>query len=119
MPVRHPVSWVRGVAGVLGREFPVIDLRVKLGMPEASHGKRPLLIVVEVRALEADVRLVGFIADKVSDIVSHREADFRRDTVRVNGRPKSRISLDQLLTSDELQMLGRVPLYAIGIKTAV
>ncbi len=119
VPARHPTPWVCGVAGVLGRQCPVIDLRVKLGMPEALRGRRPVVVVVEAPATGADLPLVGFLADKASTILHLREAEFRNDRTRVNGRLRRRIDLGRLLTASELAMLEHVTLYAIGIRTAV
>ncbi len=55
-------KWICGFAAVSGRDFPVVDLRAKLGIAHGSHGREPFIIVVETRG-----RLVGFIADRVSE----------------------------------------------------
>ena len=41
--------WIRGVINLRGRVIPVIDLRVRLGLPRAADTAQTCIIVVEVR----------------------------------------------------------------------
>jgi len=80
-------KWTCGFAALQGRDFPVIDLRAKLGLPGGTLGRLPCIVVVEV-ASRMGPQLAGFIADRVSEIVPARERDFSRGKLRSKGRPR-------------------------------
>lgn len=63
-------SFMKGVINLRGRIIPVIDLRLKFGLPEAEYGKETCIIVVSV-----DDVLVGLIVDTVSEVVDIDAAD--------------------------------------------
>ena len=87
-------SYICGFAAVGGRDFPVVDLRAKLGMPHGSRGKDPLIVVVAV-----EERIAGFIADCVSDVLDLRSRDFRNGAVRGHGRPRRVLDPSQVVSS--------------------
>ena len=93
-------GWLCGIARMRGRDFPVIDLRGKLGLVHGSHGRTPCIVAVEIAASEGP-QLVGFIADRVSEVVKVREHDIRRGKLQIGGRPR------QILDPD--LVLGREP----------
>jgi chemotaxis signal transduction protein len=80
-------KWTCGFAALKGRDFPVIDLRAKLGLPSGSVGRMPCIVVVEV-ASPLGPQLAGFIADRVSEVVHARERDFSGGKLRSKGRPR-------------------------------
>jgi chemotaxis signal transduction protein len=92
--VAHP--WVSGVASIGGRDFPVIDLEAKLGIARGSHGRQPLIIVVE-----AGGRLVGFVADRVSDVLELRQRDFRNGAVRTRGRARRVLDPAEIMMQED------------------
>ena len=57
-------SFVKGVINLRGKVIPVIDLRLKFGMPEADRTEETCIIVVQVGEVE-----VGIIVDKVSEVL--------------------------------------------------
>jgi purine-binding chemotaxis protein CheW len=79
-PVHH---YVCGFASAGGRDFPVVDLRAKLGIPPASHGREPFIVGVEVEG-----KLTGFIADRVAELIEVRPRDLRKGALRGYGRPR-------------------------------
>ena len=87
----HP--WVCGFAALGGLDFPVLDLRAKLGIPHGSRGREPFIV-----AVETDGRLVGFIADRVSELLELRQRDFRDGQVRGHGRPRRVLDPDRIMT---------------------
>jgi chemotaxis signal transduction protein len=89
-------QWMSGFATLTGRDFPVIDLRSKLGLPHATHGRQPYIVVVEVKTADGP-RLVGFIADRVCELVQARERDFHLGKLRLAGRPRQVLDPDSLL----------------------
>ena len=69
---------------------PVIDLRTKLGLPEAVYGRRPILVVLD---------LACFVADYVSDVIHSSAKDCRNGKLHPGGRPKWVLDPDSLVTS--------------------
>jgi chemotaxis signal transduction protein len=89
-------EWICGLAAVSGREFPVIDLRVKLGIAHGPHGKEPFIIVVQI-----EEKLAGFIADRVSAVLDLRGRDFRNGAIRTRGRVKKVLEPGQIMKEEE------------------
>jgi chemotaxis signal transduction protein len=94
-------AMICGVASLRGRDFPVVDLRGKLGIAHGSHGRQPCLIVVEAGS-GSGARLIGFVADRISEVLMLRDRDFRKGSVRVNGRARRVLDPDLILTDEEL-----------------
>jgi purine-binding chemotaxis protein CheW len=99
-PLDHIPSWICGVASIKGHDFPVVDLRGKLGIAHGSHGRQPCVVVVEVGS-GGCARLAGFVADRISDIITLRERDFRKGNVRTTGRTRRLLDPEEILTEDE------------------
>lgn len=55
--------YVRGVINLRGTVIPVVDLRLRFGMPPREYDDRTCIIIIE-----ADSRVVGFIVDTVSEV---------------------------------------------------
>jgi len=55
---------VKGVINLRGKVIPVIDLRLKMGMPEAERTDQTCIIVVDIGDEE-----MGIIVDKVSEVL--------------------------------------------------
>jgi len=92
-----PHPWIAGVAAIHGHEFPVIDLPRKLGLAAGRLGRNPCVIVIEI----AGARLIGFVADRVSEVVAFRDRDFRDGCVRVNGRLRPVLDPNSILSQEE------------------
>lgn len=58
-------GYVRGVINLRGAVLPVIDLAMRLGLPETEPEDRNVIIVVDV-----DSRMMGLRVDAVSDILT-------------------------------------------------
>jgi chemotaxis signal transduction protein len=89
-------EWVCGLAAVGGREFPVVDLRAKFGIPNGTRGREPFIIVVEI-----EERLAGFIADRVSEVLELRGRDFRNGAVRTQGRVRKVLEPAQIMKEED------------------
>ena len=107
VPIDTPHPWICGFAALLGRDFPVVDLRGKLGIARGSHGRLPCVVVVEVMA-RSGTRLLGFVADRVSDIVTLRDRDFHHGTVRTGGRSRRVLDPNEILSEEELLTLWKL-----------
>ena len=64
-PVPHSPAKVCGVMNLRGAVVPVIDMRSALGLPSQDHGKFTVIIVLSLGA-----KTLGFVVDKVSDVLS-------------------------------------------------
>jgi purine-binding chemotaxis protein CheW len=62
-------SFVKGVINLRGKVIPVVDLRLKFGMPEKEYNERTSIIVVEVTAGGNQVQ-IGIVVDAVSEVVN-------------------------------------------------
>jgi chemotaxis signal transduction protein len=89
-------AWARGVASLGGHDFPVIDLSGKLRLAHGVKGRDPMIVVAEVNTTEG-LQLAGFMADRVSNVVTARERDYRRGKLRTGGRPRVVLDLDVIL----------------------
>jgi purine-binding chemotaxis protein CheW len=59
---------IRGVINLRGSVVPVIDLAVKLGLPESVVTKRSCVVVVEI-VLDGERTVMGLLADAVSQVI--------------------------------------------------
>src|SRR5687767_6126779 len=66
---------VRGVINLRGKVIPVVDLRLKFGMPEREYGERTCIIVVELNGSLAGP--MGIIVDEVSEVINLAESDIQ------------------------------------------
>jgi purine-binding chemotaxis protein CheW len=94
-------EWISGFAALGGRDFPVVDLRAKFEIPHGPHGREPFIVVVE-----AGERLVGFIADRVSEILDLRARDFRGGVVRTHGRARRVLDPARIMTEEDWPAIG-------------
>ncbi|MBF0635193.1 MAG: purine-binding chemotaxis protein CheW [Nitrospinae bacterium] len=62
--------FVKGVINLRGKVIPIIDLRLKFEMPEISHTRETVFIVVEVAGA-----LLGVVVDTVREVLDIRGAD--------------------------------------------
>jgi purine-binding chemotaxis protein CheW len=111
---------VRGVINLRGKVIPVIDLRLKFGMPEMEYGHRTCIIVVE---LQSSIHgPMGIIVDEVSEVLNLVDSDiqdtpdfgkgvetpFLLGMARVKDKVKILLDIDEVLTTADLQALSSV-----------
>jgi purine-binding chemotaxis protein CheW len=68
-------SWLMGLIDVRGRGTPVIDLRVKLGLAKVPADDHTRIMVLDV-PLGGKQLALGFVADKVREVVSFTRDQF-------------------------------------------
>ena len=107
--------WVRGVMNLRGSVVPVIDLSVKLGLPESPLTKRTCIVVSEVN-LDGERVVMGIVADAVTQVLELGAAEIEPPpafgtAVRVDyllglGRLRDRfvllLDIDRVLSATEL-----------------
>lgn len=97
-------SGLLGLTSLNGQMVSVIDLRSRLGLPHAGQGSQPKIVVLELTAGTRQ-HLVGFVADRISDVVVYRDRDLRSGALRGKGRPRKLVDFDQLVSENELAAL--------------
>ncbi|MFZ0591849.1 MAG: chemotaxis protein CheW [Bryobacteraceae bacterium] len=117
--VPHTPTYVKGVINLRGKVIPVIDLRLKFGLPEAEYTPRTCIIVVQVQHENSQV-LMGTIVDGVAEVLNLGTADIE-DTpdfghgvatpyllgmAKTKGKVKILLDIDQVLNTQELQGLN-------------
>lgn len=65
---------VKGVINLRGKVVPVVDLRLKFGLPEMEYTQRTCIIVVQVQ-FQASVLLMGIVVDGVSEVLNLAAGD--------------------------------------------
>ena len=114
-------AYVKGVINLRGKVIPVVDLRLKFGLPEIEYTQRICIIVVQVQA-ESHSMLMGIVVDGVAEVLNLAPADIE-DTpdfgqgvettyllgmAKIKGKVKILLDIDQVLTSQELQGIENV-----------
>ena len=94
-------SGLLGLTSLNGQMVSVIDLRSRLGLPHAGQGSQPKIVVLEFTS-GARQHLLGFVADRISDVVVYRDRDLRSGALRGKGRPRKLVDIDQLVSKNEL-----------------
>jgi len=60
--------YMRGLVNVRGKAIPVVDLRVRFGLPEAADTVHTRIIVMELE-LDGEATVLGGIADSVHEVI--------------------------------------------------
>jgi purine-binding chemotaxis protein CheW len=61
-------EYMRGVVNVRGKAIPVVDLRLKFGLPKTAETVHTRIVVMELE-LDGEVTVVGGIADSVHEVI--------------------------------------------------
>lgn len=111
---------IKGVINLRGKIVPVIDLRLKFGMP-AEYAQRTCIIVIQVQGESAPV-LMGIVVDGVCEVLNLAAPEIE-DTpdfgegisvqyllgmAKVKGKVKILLDIDRVLSSQELQSLNTI-----------
>jgi purine-binding chemotaxis protein CheW len=108
-------AYVKGVINLRGKVIPVIDLRLKFGMPEVAYTQRTCIIVVHAQIAGTTV-LTGVVVDGVSEVLNvsaadiedtpdfgeHAQTAYLLGMAKIKGKVKILLDIDQVLTSQEL-----------------
>ena len=81
-------EFMKGIINLRGAGVPVIDLRLKFGLPETPITKDTSIIVMEVESLDGSV-VVGALADAVHEVV-----DIEEDAIEPAPRFGTRLSAE-------------------------
>lgn len=112
-------AYVKGIINLRGKVVPVVDLRLKFGMPPVDYTQRTCIIVVEV-AGESSRMLMGVVVDSVSEVLNVSQSDVENTPdfgdgvtipyllgiAKIKGKVKILLDIDKVLNTSELAGLG-------------
>lgn len=119
--VPHTPAHTKGVINLRGKVIPVVDLRLKFGMPELAYTQRTCIIVTEIVGENANI-LIGAVVDGVSEVLNLSAADIE-DTpdfggdvktsallgmAKVKGKVKILLDIDAVMTQQDISGLGEL-----------
>jgi purine-binding chemotaxis protein CheW len=110
---------VKGVLNLRGQVIPIVDLRLKFGMPEMEINEQTCIIVVEIHKQNGSYE-TGIIVDRVSevlDVVDDQiedapqlgvglDTDFILGMAKVDKGVKILLDINRVLNGDNLELLG-------------
>jgi purine-binding chemotaxis protein CheW len=74
-PVATMPAHVRGVINLRGRVIPLVDLRVRFGLPATEEHDRTCIVVTQVASATGGTRPYGVIVDGVEEVAQFGAAD--------------------------------------------
>lgn len=63
-------SFIKGIINMRGRIVPVLDVRLRIGVPERAYDDRTCIIVIEF-----DDTMIGLIVDSVNEVATYVSDD--------------------------------------------
>jgi len=67
-------EYIKGVVNLRGKVIPVMDLRLRFGIPAMDYTERTCIIVVEISGQAGTVQ-IGVVVDAVSEVLSVKSED--------------------------------------------
>ena len=112
-------EFVKGVINLRGKVIPVMDLRLRFGMPSIDYSERTCIIVVEIDGQVGTI-LVGIVVDAVSEVLNIKGDDIEKTPTfgtklntdyilgmaKMEGGVKILLDIDQVLGSDTISNLS-------------
>jgi purine-binding chemotaxis protein CheW len=112
---------IKGVINLRGKVVPVIDLRLKFGLPAAEYTQRTCIIVTQVQG-ESSAVMMGVVVDGVSEVLNltgpeiEDTPDFGEDIAgryllgmaKVKGKVKILLDIDKVVSTQEIHGLNAI-----------
>ncbi len=112
-------NYLKGVINLRGKVIPVVDLRLKFGLPQQEYTQRTSIVVVQIEQDSARM-LTGIVVDEVSEVLTIPAADiedapdFGRGVstpyilgmAKIKGKVKILLDIDRVMTSQEVHGLA-------------
>jgi purine-binding chemotaxis protein CheW len=116
-PIPRTPAYIKGVMDLRGVIMPVLDLRVKFGLPSAAYDQFTVIIVVKVKS-----KVMGLVVDTVSDVLSIKNGEVQAapefggqvDTRFIQGLAKAGdklvvlLDLERVLSEEEFTTVSAV-----------
>lgn len=112
--------FVKGTINLRGQIVPVVDLRLKLGLPEREYKLRTCIVLAQIEAAQIEAAqieatqiespaagklTIGIIVDSVAEVLALRPNDIQNGAAKVQGKVKTMLDLDRLLSTEEMNNL--------------
>lgn len=125
--IANAPSFIKGVINLRGDIVPIVDLRIKFNLGNASYDEFTIVIVLHIRN-----RIVGIVVDGVSDVISLSPGQVRPPPdfgvafnskyllglATVHEQMIILVDIDELISSDELELFDKSNTDIHGIKGA-
>lgn len=113
-------SFVKGVVNLRGKVIPVMDLRLKFGLPAIDYSERTCIIVVEISGQSGSIK-IGIVVDAVSEVLNIKgedventpafgarvNTDYILGMAKIGGSVKILLDIDKVLSSQDLVTLEK------------
>lgn len=111
-------AFVKGVINLRGKVIPVIDLRLRFGLPAVDYTERTCIIVVEIKRSDSTL-MIGIVVDSVSEVLNIKgddiedtptfgtqlNTDYILGMAKTEERVKILLDIDRVLTDQEITQL--------------
>ena len=118
-------AYMRGVVNVRGKAIPVVDLRLRFGLPKGTDTVNSRIVVLELE-LEGEAVVLGGIADSVHEVIEIEPANidpppqiamrWRSEFIQGMGRRGDEfiiiLDVNAVFCSEELALVGEGALVA-------
>lgn len=112
--IANAPSYIKGVLNLRGDIVPIVDLRIKFNVGQATYDEFTIVIMLMVKD-----RIVGIVVDEVSDVIKVNESDIKappefgvafdstylHGLTSINDQMIILVNIQKLITSDELGLL--------------
>ena len=113
-------AFVKGVINLRGKVIPVIDLRLRFGMPAMDYTERTCIIVVEIDLQDTALN-IGIVVDSVSEVLNiagsnienapmfgtQLNTNYILGMAKIEGGVKILLDIDKVLTANEIGLLEK------------
>ncbi len=113
-------DYVKGVINLRGKVTPVVDLRLKFGMPEQEVSRKTCIILTQVQGGESSL-IIGIVVDEVSEVMeisedqiepapafgTHVDTNFILGMAKSDSAVKILLDIDKVLSTDEVAALSK------------
>ena len=120
-PIPNSPAYVKGVLNLRGVIVPVIDLRLRFGMPQAEYTDRTCIIVVDVTTSAGELQM-GIVVDSVSEVLNIKpeeidptpsfgtnlQTEYIMGMAKMDAGVKILLDINQVLNQDETELLRKV-----------
>jgi purine-binding chemotaxis protein CheW len=112
--IANTPAFIKGVMNLRGNIVPIIDLRVKFGLPEQRYDTQTVVIVLNIGK-----RTIGVVVDGVSDVINVPASEIKpppelggaldtqylQGLATVNGQMMILIDIERLMTSRDMAIM--------------
>ncbi|MBI5581083.1 MAG: purine-binding chemotaxis protein CheW [Deltaproteobacteria bacterium] len=112
-------EYIKGVVNLRGKVIPVMDLRLRFGMPVMGYTERTCIIVVEISG-QAGMLQVGVVVDAVSEVLNVKSediaptpsfgtqlnTDYILGMAKMDGGIKILLDITRVLSSEDAMLLA-------------